>query len=154
MVFRYFADTIAGSCPVLPRKQPPTKGHRRNKVGVEKSAIGMKLADRLLAQLGGISIEEAVEMLRDWGYADEAIVIPGEDGNKASSPWRILNEELMADYPAAGCTILFNGGPPGNTYWYTGTLLTMVVDKIMFTIVSEKLKLFYCERPGIKVEVR
>ncbi len=113
----------------------------------------MTLADKMMEQLGAISVEEAVEMLMDMGYADEPIVIPDNKGNRTSSPWRILNEDYMADYPAAGCTIIFCGGPPGQPYWYTGSLLTLVIDKLMLKIAEEKIKFLYYERPGFKVKV-
>lgn len=114
----------------------------------------MILADKMRMQLGAISIEEAVEILMDMGYADEPVVIPDEKGNRTSSPWRILNEEYMADYPAVGCTLMFCGGPPGNTSWYTGSLLTLVIDKLMLKITEEKLKFFMYERPGFKIKVK
>ena len=113
----------------------------------------MRLSAGLFKQLGAISIKEAVEMLRDIGNVDEGILISGEHGNHSSSPWRLLNEKYSADYPAAGCRIIFFGGPPGSNYWYTGTLLTMIIDKLLTKITLERLKFFYYERPGFKVKV-
>ena len=123
-------------------------------MGTEKRTTGMKLVDKLSGQLGAISVAEAVEMLMDMNCADEAVLIPDDTkGNRQSSPWLILDNEDMEDYPAAGCIIIFCGGPPGNQYWYTGSLLSMVVDKLLYKIVSEKLKLFSYERPWCKLKV-
>jgi len=90
--------------------------------------------DMLRDQLGAISLLEAVEMFRDLDCTDDCILQPGPDGNKIYCVYSLL-EQYDSEFPAAGIKpIIFCGGPPGRSHWYTSNLLTMVIDRILYKV--------------------
>ncbi len=111
-------------------------------------------------QLGAISVAEALVMLHDLKCETESIVVTDTQGNYLTTPWR-LAAKYANDYPAAGVgPFTFSGGPPGQPYWYTGSLLTLVIDRHLRRIAQHKIKtdasemFYYYERNRIRVRVR
>lgn len=85
-------------------------------------------------QLGAISLLEAVEMLRDLDCGDDRIIQPGVDGNMTMTVYGLFNK-WNEEFPAAGIKpIIYCGGPPGRSHWYTGNLLMMVIDRILYKV--------------------
>jgi hypothetical protein len=90
-------------------------------------------------QLGAISLLEAIEMLRDLDCGDDHILRPCKSGNKMLTVYEILNY-WHGEFPAAGIKpIIFCGGSPGQSQWYTGSLLTMVIDRILYKVSIERV---------------
>ena len=90
-------------------------------------------------QLGAISLLEAIEMLRDLDCTDEKIIQISKIGNTLVSINQ-LYEIFDSEFPAAGIKpLLFCGGPPGRSQWYTGNLLTLLIDRILYKVSIERV---------------
>ncbi len=112
------------------------------------------LLKELESQLGAISISEALKILHDFGCETEEVLVTGPRGSYKTTPWKIA-ADYSDEYPAQGTReFTFCGGPPGQHGWFTGTLLTLVIDKILYRIAKEKITQFYYQRNGIKVKVK
>jgi hypothetical protein len=121
--------------------------------------VGTSLLANLQTQLGAISVIEALRMLRDFKCDTEEVLATGAAGNYKTNPWKIT-ADYSDEYPAAGIgPMTFCGGPPGQSYWYTGSLLMFVIDRILYQIASHKVRhkaqqiSYYYHRNKVKVRV-
>lgn len=62
--------------------------------------------------------------------ADEIIV-----GYDTTTPTNLANSIYFSGYAASCIKIWFWGGPPGEEEWYEGTLLTMLIDRLFYSVV-------------------
>ena len=85
---------------------------------------------------GSMSVNEAGEYLLFHNSLNEPIIRPTKTGNKTITPIELL-DVFPGDYPAAGAgPILFCGGPPGHVRWLAGSLLTMILDKMLYNVTQ------------------
>lgn len=107
----------------------------------------MTTIEKMEAQLSQISVMDAIEILCDLDHVDDSILLPKENEPAVvATPWDLL-DGCDTEYPAVGCSpIIFCGGPPGSPFWYTGSLLTMVIDKFLYNCVVKDVKHYYYEK--------
>jgi hypothetical protein len=86
--------------------------------------------DELVSTLCDLTVVRVIHYLHyTFGAGDEEIEVNGV----LSSPFKLLKDlPDLAGVPANSMVpISFWGGPPGKVTWYDGSLLTMLLDKIL-----------------------
>jgi hypothetical protein len=83
--------------------------------------------------LTGMTVREAMDILKHLGSQDETIIVQNTRGQNHTV---CVGEHCqpLPDYMLAIDIhpLLFAGGPPEKYFWVTGNLFDMVVDKIMY----------------------
>jgi hypothetical protein len=123
---------------------------------VDEWKLRMSLINTIHRQLAKLDFHDAVEILADFKAGLEGILVAGPQGNVASTPYRLLTDGPYSPGELASNVgpIIFNGGPLQDNGWYTGTMLSLVIDRMMRTIETDRLKLLQYERPNVRVQVR
>jgi len=88
----------------------------------------------LMRKLHNLTVSEACWILRIYGHVhDEIHVQTSEDVfARQSTPFELLLTDKLDGYrPAKTDTLMFVGGPMGKRNYYVGTLVTLVVDRIL-----------------------
>ncbi len=94
----------------------------------------MKIFENYLQEFSDITVEEALTLLGVLEVVNEKVIV--FDSNKSqniiTTPKRICWLVPKENKAFTVGPIQFCGGPPNEPGWFTGTLLTLVLDKIMY----------------------
>ena len=136
------------------QSEPSSMGLNRQKdkimiVPLEHYNLGIALAlkHRILRDLRNITVTQFVQIMREFHSHSDSLRVEGIwSGRSRGVVWELAQTNVTM-LPARTIRISFYGGPPGSKMYYSGTLLTMLIDRVMSDalevgmIASEKLNL-------------
>ena len=76
-----------------------------------------------------LKVKGAVIILKKRGYLDDNITFEG----RRTTPGIVLKDQNQFSLATNIGPIEFFGGPPGNLKWFTGSILTYVLDRVYFS---------------------
>ncbi|MFA5344721.1 MAG: hypothetical protein WC315_00365 [Candidatus Omnitrophota bacterium] len=89
----------------------------------------------LYSSLGNLTVIQFVQNMRELNSMDDTLTIPAFKGNGRCSVWELGTVSFgLAKARTIPCR--FYGGPPHNRAMYTGTLLTMFIDRLLTTALE------------------
>ncbi len=81
-----------------------------------------------------LKVKGAASILKKRGYLDDNITFEGID----STPGIVLKNQGQSALAHNIGPIAFFGGPPSNLKWFTGSLLTYVLDRVYFSRAQQR----------------
>lgn len=94
---------------------------------------------------------QAIDLLIELDAITDRIIVEGAAGNIMMTPMRMCFKIPGERKASTLGPIQFCGGPPGTYTWVVGSLLAMVMDKVMYRDAKEEAK---ARRYGMKVAVK
>ena len=92
-------------------------------------------------RLDGIPVKRAAEILKQFGAGDEKFWWVYKDAKKFAWTANRVGETGLRNLAAKSINIIkFIGGPPGNRQLFSGTLLTLLLDRLLRVVVEEGLQ--------------
>jgi hypothetical protein len=88
----------------------------------------------------GMTVREALGILKDMQVEDEKIIFSDATGSHAVTIWDYcygIPDRVLASSIEP---IQFSGGPPGRYFWTVGSLNTLVMDKLMYRDAVEEVR--------------
>jgi hypothetical protein len=98
--------------------------------------IAFALMYRILHDLSKMSVRAFVQAMKEYDSHNDSLVVTGLwAGRDRGVVWE-LEHTNAAMLPADSIHCHFYGGPPGSKALYKGTLLTMLMDRVMICAIS------------------
>ena len=113
--------------------------------------IAFAIMYRILHEMKYMSVKQFVQSMREYGCQNDNVTVEGvwNGGRVRGRVWE-LAETNIAILCATSVPCTFYGGPPGNRQMYKGTLMTLLLDRVMSAALEDGMKaitpLFPAER--------
>ena len=112
----------------------------------------MKKLEEYQKEFNGLTAGEAIDILVGLQGEKDQIIIPVDTGNIITTPLKLCFKTPCDVSAAIIGPFQFCGGPPGRYGWVSGTLLTMVIDKVMhYDSTEETRERLYGTKVAVKV---
>ncbi len=94
--------------------------------------IAFAIMYRILHELKYLSVKQFVQAMREYGSLNDSVIVEGVwAGDRVRGRVWELAETNISILCAASVRCRFYGGPIGNRTYYNGSLLTMLLDRVM-----------------------
>jgi len=110
------------------------------KAGHFNHGIAFALMYRIMHDLSNMTVREFVQTMREYSSHSDTVIAPGMWTNRDRGVVWELASTAASMLPADTIKIQFYGGPPGGKALYRGTLLTMLMDRVMTSALTEGYK--------------
>jgi hypothetical protein len=103
--------------------------------------VAFSIMYRIMHELQYMSVKQFVASMSEYGSLHDSVIVEGVwNGDRVRGRVWELAETNIAILCASSVKCRFFGGPPGNRTYYTGSLLTMLMDRVMSAAIENGLK--------------
>jgi hypothetical protein len=97
----------------------------------------MLLCGRIFTEFQFMRVSQFVESMREYGCEKDSLYVDGIWGNRdRGQVWELIGTDV-AGCLAKSISVKFYGGPPGYKKIYRGSLLTLLIDRVMMAALAD-----------------
>lgn len=104
-------------------------------------SVAVAIMYKILHELSMMTVREFVQFMHEYHSSNDTVLVDGIwSGDRIHGRVWELAETNAAPSLAKNIKIKFYGGPPDNRTYYTGSLLTMLMDRVMSAALEDGIK--------------